>query len=388
MCQLHLAKLYNTLGATILSATLDAYRHLEAERPRLVVSLTTLPARVNGVMETVRSLLRQSVRPDRIYLNVPTASNRFKEARYVIPRALSELDKSVVIQRTTDLGPATKLIATLEKEADPNTLIITVDDDMVYGPSMVASLLEAHLLEPNAAYGFAGQLIDLDPCNRTAPWPAVCMSRVHVRSVDNWSDRHAAVDILEAFKGAIYRRDFFNLDRLKAIPESCLRTDDIWISANLALVGIPRVKLLTTDHPQLSANDKVSPLRKDNVHGVGQNDVCALELLDVFLATRNAKPSACPVRFQQFDATKKARGRYYNTRAYYNGHHSPCTEEPRGRFGVLASLAAVLSGALVLVAACRRSARVRTGVRRLLARSATLGALANRLASATGCSLT
>ena len=74
----------------------------------------------------------------------------------------------------------------------------------------------------------------------------MCLSRLHVRSADHlgvrpqdpsehravyktatadsWSDRIAAVDVLEAFKGAVYRRDFFDLDRLKRVPHSCRRT--------------------------------------------------------------------------------------------------------------------------------------------------------------------
>ena len=108
---------------------------------------------------------------------------------------------------------------TLEAETDGATLVITADDDMVYAHRAIQELVEAHLREPNAAYGFAGQVIDADPCNRTAlPWPRVCLSRLHVRSADNWRDRHAAVDILEASKGAVYRRDMFDVDRLKRVP--------------------------------------------------------------------------------------------------------------------------------------------------------------------------
>jgi hypothetical protein len=130
-----------------------------------------------------------------------------------------------------------------------------------YAQSMVATLVEAHLREPLVAYGFACQMIDIASCDdATVQWPAVCLSRPHVRSADTWTDRSAAVDVLEAFKGAVYRRDFLDVALLKRVPHACRRTDDIWISANLALAGIPRVKLLTDTHPRLSANDAVTPL--------------------------------------------------------------------------------------------------------------------------------
>lgn len=371
--------MYNRFGKTLGSAALTQWRSDRAAHPRIVVSLTTLPARIERVVETISSLLKQTVPPDAIYLNVPTESKRFKGVTYVIPSELAKLDK-LTIQRTVDYGPATKLIATLDRETDPDTLIITVDDDMVYAPSMVATLLEAHLLEPNAAFGFAGQMIDLDACNASVPWPNICMSRVHVRSVDEWKDRHAAVDILEAFKGAIYRRGFFDLDRLKRIPRACRRTDDIWISANLAMVGVPRVKLLTVDHPTMSANDGVTPLRQDNVQGVGQNDLCAQELLETFLSMRNSKPSACPVRFQELTTKKIARGSYYSGRAYYHGHGSPCTPGPGGSMSTTLRVVLIVTGVCgAFIVATRRSQRFRTIVRRRIGRSAILSAALNRL---------
>ena len=102
-----------------------------------------------------------------MYLNIPSASERFKGERYVIPPRLKQMSR-VRVRRTEDYGPVTKLIPTLEEETDGATLIITADDDMVYPHSMVSTLLEAHLREPLAAYGFAGQMIDIDACNDDA----------------------------------------------------------------------------------------------------------------------------------------------------------------------------------------------------------------------------
>jgi hypothetical protein len=66
---------------------------------------------------------------------------------------------------------------------------------------------------------------------------------VHVRTAWKWKDGAYPVDILEGFTGAIYRRDFFDVDILADIPHPCVSTDDIWISAHLAHRGFPRVKL-------------------------------------------------------------------------------------------------------------------------------------------------
>ena len=48
-----------------------------------------------------------------------------------------EYDNKIKIFRTEDLGPATKLIPTVERITDPETIIIVCDDDLVYHPDMI-----------------------------------------------------------------------------------------------------------------------------------------------------------------------------------------------------------------------------------------------------------
>jgi len=40
-------------------------------------------------------------------------------------------------------GPATKLIPALRAESDPETILITIDDDVFYPPSLVQELVDA-----------------------------------------------------------------------------------------------------------------------------------------------------------------------------------------------------------------------------------------------------
>merc|ERR1712054_21652 len=92
-----------------------------------------------------------------------------------------------------------------------------------------------------------------------------------------------AVDILEAFLGAVYRRAFFD-DAIFQIDPACRTTDDIWISQHLAERGVARVKLpaqvLLTSSPDpnasppthvLGKNDAIGALRANNVFGKTEN---------------------------------------------------------------------------------------------------------------------
>ena len=206
---------------------------------RLVASLTSLPHRLENIDDTLNSLVSQHVKPDVIYLNIPKSYLRFGALPNLstIARLRKKFSNKygvsfVINMMEDDVGPLSKLLPTLYKEVDDDTLIITVDDDMIFKPTLFGILLQQHLNSPSMAYGVSGQLIDIDDDNS-----------VHVRTAWKWKDGSYPVDIIEGFTGAIYRRDFFDIDNVSEIPHVCRFTDDIWISSQLALKGIPRVKL-------------------------------------------------------------------------------------------------------------------------------------------------
>ena len=43
------------------------------------ISLTTIPQRVKNLNKSVESLLKQTLKPDKIFVNIPTKFKRFKE---------------------------------------------------------------------------------------------------------------------------------------------------------------------------------------------------------------------------------------------------------------------------------------------------------------------
>ncbi|RKO99166.1 hypothetical protein CXG81DRAFT_20725, partial [Caulochytrium protostelioides] len=110
-----------------------------AGRPRVVVSVSTFAGRVQDANATIASLLDQDYILDAIYLHVPPAIERLN-----ISGTLTESDSAVLkfwdgrvsVRRPVDLGPTTKLIGALYAERDPDTIVITVDGDVVSRPGM------------------------------------------------------------------------------------------------------------------------------------------------------------------------------------------------------------------------------------------------------------
>jgi len=103
---------------------------------RVVLSLTTLPHHVPLLKDTIASLKAQMLVPARIYVNIPRGTNKRTGAEYTIPAWLLR-ERGVHVNRCEEYGPLTKLLPTLQLETDPETVIITVDDDKIYPRDLV-----------------------------------------------------------------------------------------------------------------------------------------------------------------------------------------------------------------------------------------------------------
>jgi hypothetical protein len=88
--------------------TLAANRTLDNRR--VIVSLSTVPDRINNLRPTIRSLLKQTRPPDEIVLAIPEFSVR-EQRPYVVPKYLSRLPRVRVLHCAEDWGPATKSLS-------------------------------------------------------------------------------------------------------------------------------------------------------------------------------------------------------------------------------------------------------------------------------------
>lgn len=193
---------------------------------RLVVTLTTVPGREQLLMRTLDSLSKQTREPDQIYLWLPKARG-FK-------LDWKRMGSLIYVNDVDDLGPATKLLPALEVERDPDTLIVTADDDVGYPNVILAELEWAAKLMPNAAIGFTGwRLVSLEP------HPLV--EHFNERN-PNCQELHP-VQVLEGTRGVLYRRRFFGEDVITHLRrEPAFRYhDDIFFGGYLAYRGVSKV---------------------------------------------------------------------------------------------------------------------------------------------------
>ncbi len=202
-------------------------------RADLIVTLTTLPSRIDRLAPTIKSLLSQDLAPKEIRVYVPPRSRR-EHTTYVVPEWLATLESVRVVRCDEDYGPATKVIpAMLTSDADQRFLV--VDDDRLYHPwfvSQMRALSDAHgdVAVAGSGWDVPADLVDrptrlLDTLLGRAPAPIKC-TRVTGRR---------DVDIIQGFSGYVVRPRFFDLGEItdyRAAPAAAFFVDDVWISAH------------------------------------------------------------------------------------------------------------------------------------------------------------
>ena len=199
---------------------------------RVIVSLSTVPDRINNLSPTIRALLKQTRPPDEIVLAIPefsSGSTALRRSEYI-----SRLPRVRVLRCGKDWGPATKFIAAIQDElaaGRENTLIMVVDDDRLYPRDALETYLFYSEQLPDAALCFRGAAMP-----STLDWDDAKM--IHAKDVRE----PRPVAVITGCGSYLVRPRFFDQslwDYSKA-PSVAFYIDDIWISAWLSRRGVKR----------------------------------------------------------------------------------------------------------------------------------------------------
>lgn len=201
------------------------------EFPLVILSLSTTPNRLSedrpnwGVRPTIERLLSLSYPNYEIHFNIPYINHK-NNVEYVIPEWLHELarnDERLKLFRCHDYGSVTKLAPTILRVEDPETIIITVDDDIVYSDGFIEYHLKKQRFYPDCALAFAGIGSHDGSCH-------LCTTL----------KKDTPMKILEGYKTASYKRKFFENDFFTDfVPKSW--SDDVIISAYLGKQKIRKI---------------------------------------------------------------------------------------------------------------------------------------------------
>lgn len=198
---------------------------------KIIVSITSFPKRINKVWMVIETMFNQTHQPDKIVLTL--SELQFKDKK--IPKKLLEqVERGLeIIWTKDDIRSHKKYFYVMQKY--PNSIIITIDDDILYEKSLIKKLTHFNSIYPNCIL-----------CN----WGTVKKGNEY----NNWENlllqyKSPSYNVLQIGVGGVLYppnslyKDVFRKD---IFLEICPLADDIWLNAMAILNDTQIVK---TDYP-------------------------------------------------------------------------------------------------------------------------------------------
>ncbi len=141
-----------------------------ARSPRLMVSLTSYPARIDDAFYAIVSLMRQSITPDALVLWL--TAGQFPRREDDLPQRIRSLiDKGLQIGWCDQIIRSyTKLIPALQ--AYPDDIVVTADDDIYYDERWLQRLYDSYLRDPHSIHAHRVHRCHLDASGQPLPYAA------------------------------------------------------------------------------------------------------------------------------------------------------------------------------------------------------------------------
>ncbi|WP_018913459.1 hypothetical protein [Thiomonas sp. FB-6] len=217
-----------------------------------LVTLSTTPGRIAGLRPTLVSLLLQDLAPREIHVNI--GLDLF--GQQPVPAFLEGL-RVVQVQRVArDLGPATKLIPTLERLRGTRQRIVVVDDDMYYHRALLGQLVDAEAGGSGRECFCANGLL--------LPRSLRAQDCRGDRALRSGSRR---VAVMQGAGGYCLRADLLDAEALldlRGAPARAWFDDDVWFSGHLSRNGVVKTQVATGRRKSL-ANTLESAISGDRV---------------------------------------------------------------------------------------------------------------------------
>jgi hypothetical protein len=130
----------------------------EKRNPKVIVSLTSYPARIPRIHYTIISLLKQTIKPDEIILWL--GNEQFHNKNDDLPKELLKLqDHGLTIKYCKDIRSYKKLIPALHEY--PEDIIVTADDDAVYKETWLKKLVDSYKQDKTSIHCHSAHRITL-----------------------------------------------------------------------------------------------------------------------------------------------------------------------------------------------------------------------------------
>lgn len=220
-------------------------------KPRIIVSLTSIPERMYDVHYTLYSLLNQQVKPDKVILWL--SNEDFPNGELDLPKEVLALQRNGLSIRFCDeLKSYKKIIPALETY--PNDIIVTADDDIFYPPNWLKILYEDYRRNENDIIAHRVRRINMNngKIDDYCTW-----------KLNDKTDDYSFLNFATGAGGVLYPPNCFYKDILNKdlFMNKCKYSDDIWLWAMLVL----NHKKIKTPKTRLDNLIYTNPAREKNL---------------------------------------------------------------------------------------------------------------------------
>lgn len=208
-------------------------KHFDNE---IIVSLTSYGRRIHEVYLTIESIMRQTVKPNKIILWL--AEDEFTTD--TIPVSLKRLEKrGLTIGFCEDIKSYKKLVPALRKY--PDDIIITVDDDVLYNYDLIENLMNSYKKNPKVIHFCRGSRIKIHEDGSLygyTQWDSPVK--------DSYINK---LNFPTGVGGILYPPDCFHKDvtNEKLFMTLCPTADDVWFKA-MSLLKMTYAKKVYTQN--------------------------------------------------------------------------------------------------------------------------------------------
>lgn len=201
----------------------------ESREKRIIVSLTSYPKRIKYTPIAIASMMRQTLKPDKIVLYL--AAEDFPNRK--LPNIYKKIEeRGVEIRFREDLKVHMKYYYAFKEF--PDELVITIDDDILYKDNLIEGLYNSYLEEPNEIHAAYVDQLTFD-------------DEAHLLEYGDWNFRFINKQKKSSHQfmalgvgGVLYSpnkicEEVFNAEMIKKL---CPTADDIWLKFMEVISGI------------------------------------------------------------------------------------------------------------------------------------------------------
>lgn len=200
---------------------------------KIIISLTTYPARINTINQVLDCLINQTMIPDKIILYL--AEPQFPNKRFSVDLTAFKKYGFEIHWCEEDIGPHKKYFYAMQEF--PDDIIITIDDDYYYKNTLIEELVNGYKKYPNAVAARAAHLITCLQDGCIAPysdWYENSIRYVNVPRMDLCAIGCGGI----LYPPHVLGREVFEKD---LFMQDCRYADDIWLKFMELLYGVPVV---------------------------------------------------------------------------------------------------------------------------------------------------